>query len=100
MTPRDPGLQAERTHLAWRRTVLAVTVVTLLTVRLALAQGTAGVPLAALAVVGWAGLVRVIYRRLGSAPRPDPAGRALPLLALTALGYAVLGSLLVLGSLG
>lgn len=96
---RDPGLQPERTQLAWRRTVLAMTAVALLAVRLAVLQGRLGAVLAALALAGWAGFVAVAYRRVGTALPPRPAGRSLPLVALTALGFAALGLLLVLGSL-
>jgi uncharacterized membrane protein YidH (DUF202 family) len=99
---RDPGLQPERTRLAWRRTVLAMTVVAMLTVRLSLSLGVAGALLAALALAGWVGVVAVTYRRIGamSQPRPGAAGRALPLSALATVGYAVLGALLVLSSMG
>jgi hypothetical protein len=93
---RDPGLQPERTRLAWRRTALAFTVVTVLAVRLALTAGRAGGLPAALALVIWGGSVLICGQRgTGSGPAPT-GGRALPLVALAATGYAVLGVLLVL----
>ncbi|ROT32494.1 DUF202 domain-containing protein [Micromonospora sp. HM5-17] len=99
---RDPGLARERTRLAWRRTVLAVSVVAVLATRLALTRGTAGTVLAALTGLGWlAVLVATFPRYAGSAPRSGPGASgahrlALPLAALVSAGFAVLGVLLVL----
>jgi uncharacterized membrane protein YidH (DUF202 family) len=94
---RDPGLQPERTQLAWRRTALAMGVVTLLAIRLALPLGTAGALLAAAALAGWIAVTVVIFPRIArSARQPEPGGRALPLAALATVGYAALGMLLVL----
>lgn len=129
----EPGRQVERTRLAWRRTALAMTVVTGLLVRLALTEGTAGVLLAATALLGWAGLMFLLRPwRAGPPPRAAPqtprkaapqapqaapqtpraaterppaplttsAGRMLPLIAFATVGYAGLGVLLVLSTLG
>lgn len=97
---RDPGLGKERTRLAWRRTALAMTAVTLLTVRLALSRHAP--LLVAAALGGWVAAVAVATRRIPAltASQPDPAGRVPPLIALTIVGYAAVGVLLVLTSLG
>jgi len=87
---QPPGAQRERTRLAWRRTVLAATVVTLLFLRLA-------GPGAALAVPFWLAVLVVGQRRiqaLGHA-RDRPAPGDLPLLALAVAGFVVLGTALV-----
>lgn len=100
MTPApvpDPGRQPERTRLAWRRTALAMTVVTGLTVRLALTTGAAGVVLAAVTVAAWAGLMFLLRPWRSVAPTP---GWALPLAALATAAAAGLGVLLVLVALG
>jgi uncharacterized membrane protein YidH (DUF202 family) len=96
------GLQAERTRLAWRRTSLAMTVVTVLAVRLALTRGLAGALLAAAALAGWVAVLWLTFPRIAGTHRrhPEGGGSALPLLALAAVGYAVLGMLLVLAALG
>ncbi|MPZ26395.1 MAG: DUF202 domain-containing protein [Micromonosporaceae bacterium] len=97
--PRDPGRQPERTRLAWRRTVLTVTVVALLAARLG---GTDPVSaarlLAAAGVLGvWLALLAVSWRRIAAmtATEPAPVGWAVPLTALATVGLGGLGLLLV-----
>ncbi|WP_046503068.1 DUF202 domain-containing protein [Streptomyces odonnellii] len=61
---RDPGLQPERTRLAWRRTTLACTVVAVLAVRQAV-QDDSAVALAAVALTAlvWLSFLTVAHRR-------------------------------------
>ncbi|MFI2434059.1 DUF202 domain-containing protein [Streptomyces sp. NPDC018693] len=63
---RDPGLQPERTRLAWRRTTLAGTVATVLAVRSALHGGPrpAGVVVCVLCGALWLGFLGVAHRRI------------------------------------
>ncbi|MFI9764240.1 DUF202 domain-containing protein [Streptomyces sp. NPDC051963] len=72
---RDPGLQPERTRLAWRRTTLSGTVAAVLAVKTALHGGTTlpGVLVCALSVALWLGFLLVAHRRidtLAAAPAP------------------------------
>ncbi|MET7306866.1 DUF202 domain-containing protein [Streptomyces sp. NPDC005134] len=78
---RDPGLQPERTRLAWRRTTLSCTVVALLAGKQALHNGAtpAGLVALSLSVLAWLGFLQVAHRRvrgMGTAqPRPlSPRG--------------------------
>ncbi|MFI6824040.1 DUF202 domain-containing protein [Micromonospora sp. NPDC050187] len=95
----DPGLQSERTRLAWRRTALALTVVTVLAVRLAADGGVVGTLVAGLAVLIWGAALTLCWRRGTGAGRPSTGGLPVPLVALVAAGYALLGTLLVLRTL-
>jgi uncharacterized membrane protein YidH (DUF202 family) len=72
VSPRDPGLQPERTALAWQRTSLSAGVVAVLLLRTAVIRGSAfGLAAAACAlamvITAW-----LMGRRLGArhAPRP------------------------------
>ncbi|SCL20969.1 protein of unknown function [Micromonospora rhizosphaerae] len=95
----DPGLQPERTRLAWRRTLLAFAAVVVLLVRLALTGDLTDALLAAVAVVGWLGALALNWRRAtGTGPRRAQRW-SFPLTALTAAGLALLGVLLVLRGL-
>lgn len=95
----DPGLQPERTRLAWRRTLLAFTAVAVLLVRLALTGDLAGALLAGVAVVGWLGTLALTWRRAtGAGPRRAQRW-SFPLTALAAAGFAALGVLMVVRGL-
>jgi hypothetical protein len=87
--PAASGAARERTRLAWRRTVLAGTVVALLFLRLA-------GPAAALAVPAWLAVLAVGQRRIGAVghPRPDPGRWEFRLVALAVVTLAVLGTVL------
>lgn len=96
----DPGASAARTRLAWRRTGLSATAVGLLAARPAFRPG-AGVLVwlvAASAMVAWATLVAIAYRRSRSlrTQPPRPARRAIPTYALIAVALAALGGLVVM----
>lgn len=96
MDARDPGLQPERTELAWRRTALSAGVLSLVAARvLPAALGHPG--WAMLGVVGLLGAGAVWlasqrrFRRAPDDPRtPVPSGGG-GLLLGTALGFALLG---------
>jgi uncharacterized membrane protein YidH (DUF202 family) len=75
---RDPGLQPERTRLAWRRTTLSSTAVGLLALRASL-HGTpsAGAMLLCALCSGlWLGFLLIAHRRIRALAAP--AGRAGP----------------------
>jgi hypothetical protein len=63
---RDPGLQPERTRLAWRRTTLAGTVAAVLAGKSALNGGPSpvGFVVSALVCVLWLGFIGVAHRRI------------------------------------
>ena len=91
--PWDPGLQNERTGLAWQRTLLSGLTCSLLLARLLvrvsviLAVLTGLVALACTAALGWLAIMR--FRRHAEALHTDrPVGGALPHLLLTALVLA------------
>jgi uncharacterized membrane protein YidH (DUF202 family) len=96
----DPGASAERTRLAWRRTVLSATVVALLVVRPVVHSSAAVTDWLAggLAMACWAGLAGIAYRRQrGLAARPPhPARRTIPAYALITVTLAILGGLVVI----
>ncbi|MET8564964.1 DUF202 domain-containing protein [Streptomyces flaveolus] len=98
---RDPGLQPERTRLAWRRTTLSATVATVLAVKTALhdRHPAAGIVACAVCAVLWLGFLRVAQHRiraLTAGPRPPAlAPRLATAAALCAVALAVCAAVLV-----
>lgn len=107
--PRDPGLQPERTMLAWRRTALALVVIAAVATRYlavelgpaAAALGGCGILLATIAVASAQLRFRRVLRGFASADARDAAlptaGRTLAVTALAALVIAIGALVLVIG---
>ncbi|MBC2903366.1 DUF202 domain-containing protein [Streptomyces cupreus] len=98
---RDPGLQPERTRLAWRRTTLAGTVAAVLAVKTALHGGVSAprIVVCALCCVLWLGFLAVANRRIHAlATSPEPAAlapRHATAAVLCTVALAVCGALLI-----
>ncbi len=98
---RDPGLQPERTRLAWRRTTLACTVAAVLAVKTALAGGgsATGVVACALCAALWLGFLLLAQSRIRTLAAPRPAAltpRAAGAAALCTIALAVCAAALVI----
>ncbi|PZM97369.1 MAG: DUF202 domain-containing protein [Actinobacteria bacterium] len=96
----DNGFQPERTRLSWARTVLSLTAVTALALRITVTRGALGAFFAGLTLLGWAAAVALTRRRISMLPAPLANGRLLALAALIVVGYAVIGVALVLTGVG
>ncbi|MEU9138798.1 DUF202 domain-containing protein [Streptomyces sp. NPDC048404] len=73
---RDPGLQPERTRLAWRRTTLSCTVAAVLAAKAALHErdSAAGIVAFALCCVVWLAFLALAHRRIRTLAAAGPAG--------------------------
>ncbi|MFI9101621.1 DUF202 domain-containing protein [Streptomyces fildesensis] len=94
---RDPGLQPERTRLAWRRTTLSCAVAAVLAGRQAVHRGLSGVGIVgvALGALVWLAFLLVAQRRirLMDAPRPPVmTSRAAAAVAGCTVALAVFGA--------
>ncbi|QEU95435.1 DUF202 domain-containing protein [Streptomyces kanamyceticus] len=97
---RDPGLQPERTRLAWRRTTLSCTVAAVLAGRAALHHGPTvpGVLACALCLLLWLGFLAVAHRRMVALSACRPRTLALGTAraaALCTLAFAVCAAAMV-----
>lgn len=97
-TPYAAG--AERTRLAWRRTILATTTIVLLTARLSIHRGLSPVVAVGVgsAMIGWIALLRLSHRRIQAMAHREPtaAGRTLPATAVLVVAFALLGIVLTI----
>ncbi|MGW7492432.1 DUF202 domain-containing protein [Streptomyces sp. NPDC054786] len=100
---RDPGLQPERTRLAWRRTTLSATAMAVLAARQLLrsaAPGPVEVVLAVLTGLLWIGFVALAHRRMQEMATGRPPGlppRTALLLVGCTLALALCGAVILVG---
>ncbi|CAM5624200.1 DUF202 domain-containing protein [Streptomyces aurantiogriseus] len=98
---RDPGLQPERTRLAWRRTTLSGTVAAVLAVKTALHGGPspAGIAVCALCCALWLAFLLLAHHRIrtlaATATPPALTPRHATAAVLCAVAMAVCGAVLV-----
>ncbi|MFI8518198.1 DUF202 domain-containing protein [Streptomyces sp. NPDC085481] len=98
---RDPGLQPERTRLAWRRTTLSCTVAAVLAGKQAIHDGVSatGVVAACLSALVWIGFIAVAHRRIQSLGAARPLAlshRGALLAAVCTIAFAGFGVAVVL----
>jgi uncharacterized membrane protein YidH (DUF202 family) len=88
---RDPGLQPERTRLAWRRTTLSAAVAAVLAAKAALHGGTsaAGLTVCALCCVLFLGFLTVAHRRIQALATRTRPPTLTPRQATAAVLYAL-----------
>ncbi|MEU0964565.1 DUF202 domain-containing protein [Streptomyces sp. NPDC005917] len=84
---RDPGLQPERTRLAWRRTTLSATVAAILAAKTALhgSASAGGVVACAACCTLWLGFLLVANRRIRALAATDRPSALLPRQATAAV---------------